>query len=129
MGRSAFCKRAIQSGLGIARRQAFERFSRRKGNTLMVAKFDFYEVVSVGDSSALPSQLWGEEGVVLGRSQNQEGGWEYAVQIFADNDECWQLEETVLNTTGRKMKRSDLYNGDSIRIIVDPKNGTGSEKK
>ena len=92
----------------------------------MNAAFEFYEVVKLKESAILPRRLWCTEGVVVGKAQGADGTWEYAVQVFADNNECWQLTESDIHSTGKMMKRSDLYSEDSINVVVDPSTGEGS---
>jgi hypothetical protein len=94
----------------------------------MDAKFDFYEVVSILASEETPQTLWGMEGVIVGRVQVDEGVWEYAVQMSADNNNCWQLREDGLRSEGRKRRREDLYSGETIRVRVDPMTGEGSSQ-
>ncbi|WP_437505670.1 Imm31 family immunity protein [Sorangium sp. So ce1099] len=94
----------------------------------MDPKFDFYEVVSVLPCDAVPGRLWGTCGVVVGRSGGDGSGWEYAIQAFADESLCWQLEERCLRTEGRKMSRDDLYTGEARGVRVDPATGKGSPR-
>jgi len=93
----------------------------------MDALFDFYEVVTVLPSSDVPASLWHTEGVILGRAQDEDGLWEYGVMMSADGNQCWQLEESLLISRGRKLRREDVYAGENIKVSVDPKTGTGSE--
>lgn len=93
----------------------------------MSALFDFYEVVTILPSRDLPIRLWNTEGVILGRAQDENGLWEYGVMVSADGDYCWQLKENVLQSCGRVLRREDVYSGESIKVIVDPKTGRGSE--
>jgi hypothetical protein len=95
----------------------------------MGPKFDFYEVVRVLPCDIVPARLWGTLGVVLGLTDDEGSvGWEYAVQMFSDDDLCWQLPERTLQSDGRKLTRQELYADDSVTVIVDPKTGTGEVK-
>lgn len=84
----------------------------------MTAKFEFYEVVTVVESTESPPQLWNAEGVVVGKAQDDSGRWEYGVLIPTDNNNCWQLGEGVLRSAGRRLRREDLYDGDSVTVSV-----------
>jgi hypothetical protein len=74
----------------------------------MNPKLDFYEVVRVLPCDVVPEALWETLGVVVGRADGGALGWEYGVQIFADDDQCWQLPERVLRSEGRKMPKEEL---------------------
>lgn len=93
----------------------------------MDAIFDFYEVVTVLPSTDVPESLWNTEGVILGRAQGDDGLWEYGVMMSVDGNHCWQLKESILESRGRKLRREDLYSGETVKVTVDPKTGTGSE--
>ncbi|WP_197999428.1 Imm31 family immunity protein [Gimesia chilikensis] len=93
-------------------------------------QFQFYEVVVVeaGSDQSLRG-ISGEEGAILGMSQDEETGcWGYAVSLFS-TQETWDVSESQLIKTGRMKQRSDFYSGDSIRVIVDPESGEGSLKE
>jgi len=91
--------------------------------------FDFYEVVRVVPNDVVPDGLWETLGVVVGRSDRGPLGWEYAVQLVCDDNQCWQLPEGALRSEGRKVLKEDLYEQDPIRVVVDPYTGVGSVKK
>ena len=96
----------------------------------MKNKFQFYEVVRVINCDQIKNKdLLGEEGTVLGMSQNEEDGhWVYAVSMpSTGTNNC--IREDSLESTGRMKQRSDFYSGDSIRVIVDPETGEGSIKE
>ena len=65
------------------------------------------------------------EGVILGMSENNFGEWGYAVDIL-EIDDAWSIPESELFSLGRKMKREDIYTGQSMKISVDPETGEGS---
>lgn len=93
----------------------------------MSKKFDFYEVVTViGTSHEQLSTILGEEGTVLGMSQDEESGmWGYAVSMTSSG-EVWDIDEEHLESTGQKKNRADFYTGDSVHVKVDPESGEGS---
>jgi hypothetical protein len=95
----------------------------------MSARFAFYEVVSVLPCELVPERLWGTSGAVVGRADSTTVDWEYAVQMFSDANQCWQLPEACLRSEGRVMKREDLYDGTTISIGTAPAIETGSGKK
>lgn len=85
--------------------------------------FDFYEVVTI--SPMYPdSKMRNLEGAILGRSQDSNGSWGYAVHIFS-KEECWDLEHEFLEKTGKKMSREDFYSGESVTVIVDAQSDEG----
>lgn len=86
----------------------------------MGAVLDFYDIVSILPCDAVPKRLWGTQGVVVGRAQSSNGLWEYAIQAFADEDCCWQIDEQFLRAEGRRMNRDELYTGESVRVRLDP---------
>ena len=92
----------------------------------MNPEFEVFEVVRLAPNAPLPSRLRLSEGVILGRSQNEDGCWGYSVQLKADDDKCWSVDEQFLVKTGRKVCRSEIYDGTSIRVNVDPQTGCGS---
>jgi hypothetical protein len=95
----------------------------------MEPRLEFYEVVRVLPCEQVPKRLWDTCGVVVGRADAGSQGWEYATQLFADNNQCWQLPEKCLQSEGRKMKREELYDGDSFAVVVDRQTGQGSRKE
>ena len=72
---------------------------------------DYFEVVRINDSSSLPAELIGREGVILGRAQDSQGEWSYAVSVARDQGMCWQIESKGIDATGRRMLREDIYSG------------------
>jgi hypothetical protein len=92
------------------------------------SKFDFYEVVEILEPEVMPTRLWHTKGVVMGMSQSENGAWEYAISVFEDQRETWQLEEEFLKTTGKRMSREDFYDGSFVRIVVDPVTEEGRKK-
>ena len=93
----------------------------------MSAKFSFYEVVEVKSDRSILNEIEGLSGVILGMVKNDDGDWVYAVHIF-DTDESWDVRESELISTGKKMAREDFYDGDSISVEVDPETGEGKPK-
>ena len=91
----------------------------------MKNRFEFYEVVRVESCIPKYQEVNGHEGVVLGMAQSEDQSWSYAVQIFQPED-GWDIPESELISTGRVMKRENLYPGNSVRVEVDPESGEGS---
>ena len=69
-------------------------------------------------------EINGLEGVVLGMPEDEADNCEYAVGIF-ETEETWVILETALVPTGRHMKHEEIYDGTSIKVIVDPETGEG----
>jgi hypothetical protein len=65
------------------------------------------------------SEISGLSGAILGMAENDDCDWIYAVHIL-DTDESWDVRESELTTTGNYMKREDFYEGDSLRVEVEP---------
>lgn len=91
----------------------------------MEAKFDFYEIVRIKKDISLPQKLYGKEGTVLGKVQDNNGIWYYSVSMPIDENLCWDFKESQLEKTGKHQKRSDYYNGDSMKVKVDPETDEG----
>ncbi len=90
----------------------------------MNSKFKFYEVVEVASDRPALSEINSLKGAILGMAQNSSGCWNYSVQIF-ETEECWDVGESELIRTGKRMKREDFYDGDSISVEVDGRTGDG----
>jgi hypothetical protein len=84
-------------------------------------KYDFYEIVRV-----ISPKKRGHEGAVLGRAQNENGKWGYAVALYSDDKLVWDFQEDELEPTGRKDRRESFYDGTTIRVQVDPDTGEGT---
>ena len=87
-------------------------------------KFQFYEYVRVVSEDPELAEIDGERGAVLGRSEDEDGGYGYAVLIKRDSL-CWSVDEADLQTTGEFGTRADFYGDGSIRVRVDG-NGRGT---
>lgn len=92
----------------------------------MQPKLDFDEVVSILPCDVVPRRLWGAQGVVVGRASDDRGAWAYAVQVVADENRCWQIEEQSLRSEGRSVARDEIDTGERITVHVDPATGRGS---
>jgi len=77
--------------------------------------FDFYEIVKVVNPESEINEL---QGVILGKSECDKGNWGYAVHIF-DRCEVFDVDEYWIESTGKKMKRSDIYDGTSILVKAE----------
>lgn len=96
------------------------------------AKFNFYERVKIYPKVKNAQHLYDTTGTVLGRSQNYDNSWGYAVSCDKDLD-GWDFQENELQSLGTFAKREDYYSGESIRVgvtkegegyIIDDKNDT-----
>lgn len=87
-------------------------------------RYQFYEVVRVQPTFSVLQHLQGLEGAVLGRSENPDGTWGYAIFIYTLN-ETWDLPEGFLEPTGRSDSRETFYDGTSVTVVVDPETGKG----
>ena len=90
-------------------------------------KYEFYEKVIVETKDSAKSAINNELGAVLGRAQNDDGIWGYAIHIYRDS-EVWDVPESELKTTGEFDTKESFYNGESIKVTVD-KNGQGKIEK
>ncbi len=88
-------------------------------------RFDFYQEVLVCTNEAERLRLNGKVGVVLGRSNSEDGKIWYYVLSFKDEPETWYFGEGELEPTGKWFSREDFYDGSSVRVRVDEK-GRGS---
>jgi hypothetical protein len=90
------------------------------------AKFDFFEEVRVRNAEPPQEHLIGYVGVVLGRTAtDDESTWYYGVTIPVDSQTVSCFFESQLESTGRKYRREDFYDGTSVRVRVD-EHGAGS---
>ena len=87
-------------------------------------KFQFYEYVRVVSVDPELAEINGERGAVLGRSEDEHGGYGYAVLIDRDGI-CWSVEEADLEATGEVGTRADFYGDEPVRVRVDG-NGRGT---
>jgi hypothetical protein len=78
----------------------------------MSTGFEFFTIVRIINSSA---DIQGQEGVVLGKAQNEAGIWSYAVSLYSTNT-TWSFTHNELEDTGRKDKAENFYDGSSIRV-------------
>ena len=76
-------------------------------------QFAFYEKVCVQSDDG--SRLIG---YVMGRCQDDELSWHYAVQIVG-SPTCCMYRENELKSTGEIGCREDFYDGSSIRVTVN----------
>lgn len=87
-------------------------------------KFQFYQYVRVVSDDPALAEINGERGAILGRSEDENGGYGYAVLIGRDGI-CWSVDEADLQATGESGIRADFYGEESIRVRVDA-DGRGS---
>jgi hypothetical protein len=87
-------------------------------------KFDFYEKVRITSSLPSKQEVAGEVGAVLGKAQNDNSDWSYAVWVYRDSI-CWSMHEHEMESTGEFDKEETFYSGKSVRVRVD-KHGRGT---
>ncbi len=81
-------------------------------------QFDFYEKVRVTSANPDLADIHGMLSAVLGRTQNDDGSWGYAIHVY-DRPTTYSVAESDLIPTGDHAQRSDFYSGDSIRVSRD----------
>ena len=81
-------------------------------------QFDFYEKVRVTSGNSELAEINGMLSAVLGRAQNDDGSWGYAIHVY-DRPTTYSVAESDLTSTGEHAQRSDFYSGDSIRVSRD----------
>ncbi len=81
-------------------------------------KFQFYEYVRVVSDDPALAEVNGERGAILGRSEDEDGGFGYAVLIGRDGI-CWSVDEADLQATGEFGTRADFYDDEPVRVHVD----------
>lgn len=79
------------------------------------AKFDFYEMVRIFPAEPRESEINGELGAIVGRAQDDDGIWSYAVYIYRDK-ECWSVDEADIHSTGEFDSPDSFKSGTSIRV-------------
>ncbi len=79
--------------------------------------FQFYEEVRVISKKKAHHSIANRLGLIVGKSQAEDGSWVYAVAV--EGDETWSLERACLESTGRLFDRSSVYSGDSVQVSVD----------
>ena len=89
----------------------------------MESKFNFFERVKIYPKSKNAAHLYDTSGTVLGKAQNEDKSWGYAVSCDKDTD-GWDFSENELESLGTFAKREDYYSGESIRVGVT-KEGEG----
>jgi hypothetical protein len=89
------------------------------------ARFDIYEEVRIQTSDPAKSRFNSELAVIVGRTETEDGtSWYYTVD-FLSTKRGWCFYENELESTGRKYRREDFYDGSSVRVRVDEE-GRGS---
>ncbi len=81
-------------------------------------KFAFYEKVRIETTNPNIAELGGLLAAVLGRAQNDDGSWGYAIHVY-ERPTCYSVSESDLVATGEHAKREDFYSGDSMRVSQD----------
>src|SRR4051794_21777343 len=90
----------------------------------MNPRFQFYEIVKTKLDPALPKEVIGLEGAILGMAEETDGIWGYAVHIYA-LDALYDIREPFLEPTGRSSSREEFYDGSVLKVLVDPETGEG----
>lgn len=87
-------------------------------------RFDYYQEVQIRSMDDAKVHLNGRTGVVLGRTATaDEDSWYYTVDVNGA-EQSWCFFESELESTGRRFRREDFYDGTSKRVQVD-KHGRG----
>ncbi|MEO1615272.1 MAG: hypothetical protein AAFV88_05445 [Planctomycetota bacterium] len=81
-------------------------------------RFGFYEKVRVTTANPDLADIHGMLSAVLGRAQNDDGSWGYAIHVY-ERSTTYSVAESELTSTGDHALRSDFYSGDSIRVSRD----------
>ena len=84
----------------------------------MDSKFDFFEIVIVHSEDKDLICLEGKRCIVLGKSQDDEDAWHYAVSC-KDVDHTWIVPEADLRSTGTFTTRDKIYDGSHITVSQD----------
>lgn len=82
------------------------------------AKFAFYEMVRCISGDPAKANIVGKLAAVLGRAQNDDGLWSYAIHVYGEPN-CYSVFESELEGTGEFARREDFYPGVSIRVSQD----------
>lgn len=67
-------------------------------------KFAFYEKVRCVSDAPEYAEIIGKLAAVLGRAQNDDGSWGYAIHVY-DYPTCYSVSESDLVSTGQHAKR------------------------
>ena len=81
-------------------------------------RFASYEKVLVTTRDAKLADVNGLLAAVLGRAQNDDGSWGYAVHVY-DHEITYSVAESDLTSTGEHGVRSDFCSGGSISVSRD----------
>ena len=81
-------------------------------------KYQFYERVRISSKDPELTEVDGELGAVLGKSQNQAGSWFYTVFVYRTSI-CWVLPQGELERTGEFDRRETFFDGASLNVQVD----------
>lgn len=76
-------------------------------------KYDFYDEVIINSSDSKYKEINGLKGNIMGMDKNSDGTWSYAVSI---NGVSWSINESELTPTGKKAKREDFYDGNTMKV-------------
>ena len=90
----------------------------------MAAKFEFFEVVRIDAAPEESEELDGKTGPIVGMAESEDGRWTYSIYL-ENQGGAFIVNEDRLTSTGRFVKREDIYDGSSMRVAVDPKTGEG----
>lgn len=84
------------------------------------ARYAFYEKVRIISDKPPLAEFNGRLAAVLGKAQDDEGHWSYAVHIYGETY-SWSCNEGDLEPTGEFDCRETFYSGESIRVSKDGK--------
>jgi hypothetical protein len=62
-------------------------------------KFEFGEKIKIISTQPTTRDVLGQIGAVVGKAQDENGRWSYAVWVYRD-EICWSMNEEELETTG-----------------------------
>lgn len=81
-------------------------------------KFAFYEKVRVQTANPNIADLNGMLAAVLGRAQNDDETWGYAIHVY-ERSTTYSVAESELVTTSEHAKRGDFYAGAPTPVSKD----------
>ena len=81
-------------------------------------KFNFFEKIVVRSTDVKMSAYMEKQGVVLGRSQADNGQWYYSVHVY-ETQQCVHCAECELVSNGTFATADEFYDGTRIQIPGD----------
>ncbi len=87
------------------------------GKEINTSKFDFYEIVRVCSKDAAKNEIFGKEGIVRAKGQNDKGEWTYTVAI--KDDFAWSMSEVEIESLGRFADKQEYSKRDILKVYVN----------